>query len=97
MIGRDDQAGHYVKAELCNLVWRYDRRIIHRQCSCCNLWKRGNTIEYRKYMIKRYGEIEVKYIEEHYNEQLPINFNSRAWLLEQIKKYQHYERQVNKI
>ena len=31
-------------------------------------------------MVKKYGEKEVKYIEEHYNDQLPMNFNSRGWL-----------------
>ncbi len=87
MVGKDDQAGHYIKAELCNLVWRYDRRIIHRQCSACNLWRRGNTIEYRKWMVKTYGEKEVKYIDEHYNEKLPISFNSRMWLELLIVKY----------
>lgn len=88
MEGRDNQAGHYIKAELCNMVWRYDPRIIHRQCSVCNLWRRGNTVEYRKWMIKKYGEVEVKYIEDHYNERLPLSFNPRSFLEEQIKKYE---------
>lgn len=87
LIGKDDQAGHFIKAELCNLVWRYDRRIIHRQCSTCNLWKRGNYVEYRKYMINNYGEKEVKYIEEHYKDKLPLNFNPREYLTGLIQKY----------
>ena len=87
MIGRDHQVGHFIKAELCNLIWRYNRRILHPQCSACNLWKRGNYVEYRKWMIKKFGEIDVKIMEELYNTPLPMNFNSREYLLAEIKKY----------
>lgn len=84
---RDHQVGHFIKAELCNLMWRYNRKILHPQCSACNLWKRGNYVEYRKWMIEKYGEVEVGIIEQLYNELLPINFNSREFLTSLIKKY----------
>lgn len=93
LIGKDFQAGHYIKAELCNLKSRYDIYNIHSQCANCNLWKRGNTIEYRKRMIQFYGEEDVKELEEHYKDKLPVNFNSREWLEQEIDYY----KTVNKL
>lgn len=89
LLGMNFQAGHYQKAELCNLKWRYNTMNIHSQCAGCNLWKRGNTIEYRKKMINVYGEKEVKHLEDHYKDALPMNFNSRAWLEKEIEYYKH--------
>jgi hypothetical protein len=39
-------------------------------------------------MIKKYGKKEVEYIDKHYNDKLPMSFNSRAWLELQIKIYE---------
>jgi len=80
-------AGHYQKAELCNIVYRYDERMVASQCAVCNLWRRGNTIEYRKALIKKYGEKVVKELEEHYKDPLPMDFSVREFYEEIIKKY----------
>ena len=45
MVGRDHQVGHAIKAELCNLIMRYNRKLLHPQCYLCNCWKRGNAVE----------------------------------------------------
>lgn len=87
LFGRDWQAGHYIKAELCNMVTRYDEWNINSQCSTCNLWKRGNTIAYRLAMLDKYGEKATNELDRKYKQSLPMDFNSRAWLLEQIEKY----------
>ena len=87
LIGMNFQAGHYIKAELCNIKYRYNIMNIHSQCAGCNLWKRGNTIEYRHKMIKVFGAKEVKKLEEHYKDKLPMNFNFRAWLDKEISYY----------
>lgn len=80
--GRNWATGHYAKAELCNIVWRYKPTNIHSQCFFCNKWRRGNTIEYRKNLIKKIGEENVIRIEENYNMPLPINFDTRQYLKE---------------
>jgi len=85
----DWQAGHYIKAELCNIVWRYNEMNINSQCGVCNLWRRGNTIEYRKEMVKKYGEEKVKKLEQCYNEGLILGFNEREYLLKLIEHYAH--------
>ena len=80
-------AGHYIKAELCNIVTRYDERNINSQCSTCNLWKRGNTIAYRNAMLKKYGEQITNTLDREYHAPLPMNFNEREFLLSVIEKY----------
>lgn len=89
LVGANWQAGHYQKSELCNLVYRYDPRMVASQCAVCNLWRRGNTIEYRKALIKKYGEKVVKELEEHYKDPLPLNFDTREFYEKIIKKYDH--------
>lgn len=87
LVGAGWHAGHYQKAELCNMVYRFDERMVNSQCAVCNLWRRGNTIEYRKAMIVKYGEEAVKEIEEHYKDPLPINFNTRSFYEKIIEEY----------
>lgn len=85
LVGGNWHAGHYAKAELCNVVWRYKPTNISSQCFYCNKWLRGNTIEYRKNLIKKIGEKNVINIEENYNIPLPVDFDSRKYLREQIE------------
>ncbi len=87
LIKYERQAGHYAKAELCNMVWRYFPLIIHAQCTECNLGRRGNTLEYRKAMIIQYGVEIVEYIDAHYKDTLPMNFNERLFLDRLIEFY----------
>lgn len=87
LVGWNLQAGHYAKAELCNLIYRYDVRNINSQCGYCNKWLRGNTINYRNAMIKKYGRLVVEEIDAHFKDQTPMDFNEREYLLGLIKKY----------
>jgi len=34
----------------------YDERNVHTQCHKCNVWEEGNSIEYHKFMLEKYGE-----------------------------------------
>lgn len=79
-VGRESHAGHYDKAELCNILLRYYPFNINKQCSVCNKWRSGNTIPYRKTMLARHGQDEVNYIETNSRLPLPLNFNVRYWL-----------------
>lgn len=87
LVGANWQAGHYIAAKLCNLIYRFDPRNVHSQDYRCNCWLRGNPIEYRKALLKKYGEKVVKELEEHYNDPLPSNFDTRAFYLQVIEKY----------
>ena len=81
----DHHCGHYLKAELCNLIVRYDIRNLNSQCSMCNLWRRGNTIEYRKAMLIKYGEEVVNDLEADYR--LPVHIIPRLYLETLIEHY----------
>lgn len=80
LTGMNWHAGHYAKAELCNMIWRYAPINIHSQCGRCNLWLRGNTVEYRKKLTEKVGQELVREIEENYNKPLSMAFDSRVYL-----------------
>lgn len=92
LIGMNWHAGHYAKAELCNMMWRYSPININSQCGRCNKWLAGNSVEYRKNLVKKIGEEMVVVIETEYNKPLQMNFDSRAYLemmIENVKKFIH--------
>ena len=91
LVGRNWAAGHYLKAELCNLIARYDIRNINSQCNMyCNKNLRGNTIEYRKAMLVKYGVEVVDDLEANYR--LPLNLNPRLYLTELIEHYKNIDK-----
>lgn len=58
------QNGHYVTRGSTNT--RFDERNCHPQCQDCNMWKDKNKmqIQYRWFMVDKYGEEVVKEIEQ---------------------------------
>ena len=87
LVGANWHCGHYQKAELCNLEYRFDPRNVNSQCARCNLWLRGNTIEYRKAMLEKWGVEAVEDIEQHYRDPLPLDFNTRAFYEQIIEEF----------
>lgn len=86
-IDRRCHAGHFAKAELCNMVYRYREDNINLQCSQCNMWKAGNTLAYEKGMIAKWGAEVTQDIKENYNKKLPMGFDERGFLEEKIMYY----------
>ena len=83
----DWHAGHFAKAELCNVIYRYDERNINSQCSYCNRWRDGHFIEYEKAMIRKYGQEVVDEIKENYRKPLPMDLTVRDYLEQKIMYY----------
>lgn len=56
-------AGHYLNA---NNHWavRFDERNVWSQCVECNQYKHGNLIEYRKTLVKHFGEKWIEQLEK---------------------------------
>ena len=48
------QAGHFIDGRTNSIL--FDERGISPQCYACNVCKKGNKVEYYKYMQDRYGE-----------------------------------------
>ena len=61
------QAGHYIASGQSSFH-RYNERNIHPQCYWCNIGKNGNVLEYREFMIKKYGQEYTDWLYETRNE-----------------------------
>lgn len=66
----DGDAGHFIgKGFGGKSGVRYDERNINLQCRSCNRFAEGKKLEYRKFMVKVYGEevIEELELKHHIN------------------------------
>lgn len=54
--------GHYLPAKSSTATCFHEQNC-HPQCKKCNKWESGNLIEYRKFLVKRYGEDAVQELE----------------------------------
>lgn len=52
-LNRGLQAGHFIPGRRNSIL--FDERNVHAQCYGCNVMKKGNPIEYWKFMEKEYG------------------------------------------
>lgn len=57
------QAGHYYSAGHYSAL-RFDEINTNHQCKKCNYFLSGNQIEYRKGLIRKYGEERVLMLEQ---------------------------------
>lgn len=62
--GKADEGGHYLSVG-ANSAIRFNLDNIHGQCTSCNRWKHGNSIEYRIALVKKIGLERVEWLEEH--------------------------------
>ncbi len=62
-------AGHYLSTG-AHPHMRFEEKNCHKQCVRCNQFLSGNLIEYRKGLIKRYGEELVNWLEGHHEPKL---------------------------
>lgn len=61
---RGNDAGHFIgKGHGGGSGVYFDERNIHLQCHDCNGYQEGNKLEYRKYMVDRYGEKVIEELE----------------------------------
>ncbi len=91
------QTGHYLPKSACNLIYKYYEKNLGRQCAYCNLYLKGNAVEYRKYQIKKWGLKSVEEMERSYNLPLPLNFSPRPWIMDNIKWYKRQISSYRKI
>lgn len=53
--------GHYITR--ARRVTRWDRRNVELQCVRCNIYQRGKPVEFREYLVKKWGEDVVRRLE----------------------------------
>lgn len=65
LIGRNCQLGHGPWPEsVLSAFLKYDLRVLHYQCSRCNLWNGGMGAEYYKRALEKYGKKWMKKLEK---------------------------------
>ena len=77
----DYHAGHYIPSTYTILRWEDDN--VHAQCSGCNVFKRGNLIEYRKGLEDKIGKDRER---EMWEIRHTIFKPTREWLEERIEQ-----------
>lgn len=60
--GPVQHAGHYL-SQGHNSLFRFNEVNVNGQCMRCNTFLHGNLIEYRKGLVKRFGEANVTMLE----------------------------------
>lgn len=80
---------HYVKRSCMALRW--SEMNCHIGCRYCNRYLDGNMLEYRKWMVKKYGEQQVGLLESR-------RFETKKWSLFELQVLiKHYEEEVKKL
>lgn len=85
-------SGHYLKAELFTGVI-FNPTNVNKQCERCNTFLNGNESEYRIGLVKKYGEMAVKELEEAANHLREYKF-SRDEIKSIKTKYQKLLREI---
>jgi hypothetical protein len=62
--GPVQHAGHFIAVGNSGFL-RFNEHNVNGQCVKCNTFLHGNLLNYRKGMIKKYGEEVVDYLESH--------------------------------
>lgn len=65
--GSGIHAGHYIVKASCGLDYYFSEQNTHAQCYRCNIHLSGNSVEYRKFMLRKYGEEILNDIEMNYH------------------------------
>jgi len=76
------QAGHFVAGR--NNAVLFDERGIHGQCKRCNLFRGGEPLLYRRFMVRKYGE---KVAEEMINKRYETVMYTASDLENLIEEY----------
>jgi len=78
------QAGHFVSGR-SNAVL-FDERGIHGQCIRCNLYRYGEPLQYRRFMIRKYGEKVTEELENNRFETIEYTISDLENLIEEYTK-----------
>ncbi len=76
------QNGHYVSRSIS--ILRYDERNCNCQCVACNVFKKGNMVEYSAFMRRKHGP---EIIEQLLKEKQTLHSFTRQELESIIKRY----------
>ena len=78
----EGHAGHFIPSTYASV--RFSEFNINFQCKNCNVWKRGNIIEYRPRLIQKIGKEQVEALENMRHDTFK---QPREWYEEKIQYY----------
>jgi len=81
--------GHYIKRQHSRL--RYSEINCHLQCKKCNAFEQGRDVNFRKYLVEKYGENSVLILEKS-----KYGYSKKGKMEIRIIA-DYYKEQVNKI
>jgi len=76
-------AGHFYASTFTAVRWHEQN--VNGQCVGCNTFKHGNLLEYRKGMIKKYGQGVVDRLEEIHNETVKLDRFTLEFMIDKYK------------
>lgn len=84
--GSDWHTGHFIHSSLCSVELRYDLRNLRPQSYDQNINKNGNTLQYRRNLIRDHGEEYVEELETR-NQQTKGKKYDVIWYMDKIEEY----------
>lgn len=81
---KEMQAWHYIPAGSSNYL-RYNENNIHPQDYACNVWRHWNLIEYRIFMVNKYGENFVEMMTGLRNKYIKHTTEYILWKIEEYE------------
>jgi len=76
--------GHYFKAEIFSGLI-FDERNVNKQCRRCNRFMNGNELQYRKGLLKRYGNEFVEQLESEADSKRNYKFTKAELIAKKIQ------------
>jgi len=89
------QAGHFIAGRKSSNL--YSERGVHAQCYNCNINLKGNTLEYRRQIIKMYGEGADLELEEEASKIKKYSIPEIEEMIEHYKKATKHLKELNRI
>jgi hypothetical protein len=89
-------AGHYINQGSSGFL-RFDPKNIHKQCRACNLFKRGNLLEYRINLVRKIGRDAVETLESKRHEVKHWTRNELEELVIYFKQAVKNQERINQL
>ena len=92
--GGNRQLGHFIASSLCSVEMRYEiEGNLKIQCYMCNINHSGNTLQFRRNLIRDHGIEYVEELEER-NQATKGHMYREDWYQAKISEYQDILRQL---
>ena len=86
---KEMQAGHFIAGRGNSIL--FDVRGVHPQCGRCNVYLKGNVVEYFRFMQKKYGDKVI-------DDLRVLRLKERKWKPKELADMkEHYKELINNL